>query len=199
MARLTRSQSQALNRQHLLSAAEKLFLQDGYHAVSTAKIAHEAELSTGALYSNFGGKQEIGLHVIQGVQQRYITRLEPILGAIPDPAALPAIRAWVDDALQSGWPRLELEFALDARSDPKMVLAQAERHTSMVSQLTGCLRRIGPGHTPLAPQIAEAVINLIIGLAVRHLIDPHVSARPAYDLLEIVLATLGASPPPQQS
>ncbi|MEO3787626.1 TetR/AcrR family transcriptional regulator [Actinocorallia sp. B10E7] len=194
MARLTRPETQARNREHLLSAAERLFLRDGYQSVSIAKIADEAGLSTGAVYSNFTGKQEIALHVVRGVQERYASRLEEILHTIPDPNALRALREWADDGLASGWPRLELEFALDAKSDTALLEAEAGRHRSVVARLARSLEKISPAMAPLATQGAEAIINLAIGVAVRHVIDPTVTAQPIQDLLETLFAATGLTP-----
>jgi AcrR family transcriptional regulator len=60
-ARLTREQSKALTRERLLVAARTVFARRGFHGASVEEIAAEAGHSTGALYSNFGGKEELFL------------------------------------------------------------------------------------------------------------------------------------------
>jgi AcrR family transcriptional regulator len=59
--RLTREQSKALTRERLLDAARKVFAARGFHGASVEEIAAEAGYSTGALYSNFDGKQALFL------------------------------------------------------------------------------------------------------------------------------------------
>lgn len=63
--RLTRDESQADTRAELLTAANRLFLRDGYAATSLAAIAEEAALTKGAVYSNFDSKEDLFLTVMR--------------------------------------------------------------------------------------------------------------------------------------
>jgi AcrR family transcriptional regulator len=58
-ARLTREQSKAQTRERLLDGARSVFARRGFHGASVEEIAAEAGFSTGALYSNFDGKQAL--------------------------------------------------------------------------------------------------------------------------------------------
>jgi AcrR family transcriptional regulator len=60
-ARLTREQRKALTRERLLGAARTVFASRGFHGASVEEIAAEAGFSTGALYSNFDGKEDLFL------------------------------------------------------------------------------------------------------------------------------------------
>lgn len=57
--RLTREESRKLTRKRLLDAAEEVFAQQGFHGASVEKVAEEAGYSKGAVYSNFGGKEDL--------------------------------------------------------------------------------------------------------------------------------------------
>src|ERR1700690_4333178 len=59
--RMTREQSRANTRERLLSAARSEFGRGGFHGASVEEIASEAGFSTGALYSNFEGKEDLFL------------------------------------------------------------------------------------------------------------------------------------------
>jgi AcrR family transcriptional regulator len=59
--RLTREQRKAITRDRLLSAARTVFASRGFHGASVEEIAAEAGFSTGALYSNFDGKEDLFL------------------------------------------------------------------------------------------------------------------------------------------
>lgn len=50
---LTREELQAQTRDLVLSAAERVFLQRGFHATTVAQIAAEAGRTQGSIYSNF--------------------------------------------------------------------------------------------------------------------------------------------------
>jgi AcrR family transcriptional regulator len=60
-----RDEQRALTRARLLDAARQVFAQRGYHAASLDEIAREAGATTGAIYSNFAGKEELFLALFE--------------------------------------------------------------------------------------------------------------------------------------
>src|SRR4030081_4150053 len=64
-ARLTREQSKANTRERLLLAARRVFARSGFHGASVDEIASKAGFSTGALYSNFDGKEDLFLVLME--------------------------------------------------------------------------------------------------------------------------------------
>lgn len=62
--RMTREQSRARTRTRLLDAARTVFARSGFHGASVEEIASEAGYSTGALYSNFEGKEDLFLELM---------------------------------------------------------------------------------------------------------------------------------------
>ena len=64
-ARMTREQSKAHTRERLLEAARSVFASSGFHGASVEEIAATAGFSTGALYSNFDGKEDLFLVLMQ--------------------------------------------------------------------------------------------------------------------------------------
>src|SRR5690348_12189722 len=63
--RLTREQSKAHTREKLLDAARTVFASRGFNGASVEEIASEAGFSTGALYSNFDGKEDLFLVLME--------------------------------------------------------------------------------------------------------------------------------------
>jgi AcrR family transcriptional regulator len=63
--RLTRGEAKETTRRHLLRAANRLFLRQGFTATTLAEIADEAGMTKGAVYSNFAGKEELFLTVLR--------------------------------------------------------------------------------------------------------------------------------------
>ncbi len=57
--RLSRSERQTQTRESLITAATALFARRGYDATSVDEIAEKAGVTHGAVYSNFGGKEEL--------------------------------------------------------------------------------------------------------------------------------------------
>src|SRR5918992_2559100 len=62
--RLKRDESKAKTRALLLEAAARVFARHGFHGASVEEIAEVAGFSTGALYSNFSGKEDLFLALL---------------------------------------------------------------------------------------------------------------------------------------
>ena len=62
---MTREQSKANTRERLLAAARSAFASSGFHGASVDEIASRAGFSTGALYSNFDGKEDLFLVLME--------------------------------------------------------------------------------------------------------------------------------------
>ncbi|MGC5627829.1 TetR/AcrR family transcriptional regulator [Georgenia sp. Z1344] len=62
--RRTRAEQREDTRRHLVLSALANFTSDGYHGASLEKIAADAGYSKGAVYSNFAGKAELFLAVM---------------------------------------------------------------------------------------------------------------------------------------
>src|SRR5436305_12248077 len=63
--RMTREESKANTRERLLAAARIVFARNGFHGASVEEIASTAGFSTGALYSNFDGKEDLFLVLME--------------------------------------------------------------------------------------------------------------------------------------
>ncbi|MHC5909126.1 TetR family transcriptional regulator, partial [Streptomyces sp. S6] len=64
MARLTRAQQQERTRAAVLVAARREFTEHGYAEAKIDRIAERADLTRGAVYSNFSGKRALYLAVL---------------------------------------------------------------------------------------------------------------------------------------
>jgi AcrR family transcriptional regulator len=65
-----RDRQKAATRARLLDAAEVVFAQRGFHAATVDEIAREAGATTGALYANFAGKEELFLELFDHMMAR---------------------------------------------------------------------------------------------------------------------------------
>src|SRR5687768_15584290 len=62
--RLTREEKKARTRERLIEAARTVFAQRGFAAASLDDVAEEADLTKGAVYSNFANKEDLVLAVL---------------------------------------------------------------------------------------------------------------------------------------
>lgn len=75
-------------RQHILAAARRCFVRNGFHATSMQDILREADVSTGALYRYFTSKEAIITAIVHDVLAEVASAFEARLA---DDAPLPPL------------------------------------------------------------------------------------------------------------
>jgi AcrR family transcriptional regulator len=78
--RLTREERRQLTREQVLSAALEVFEERGYVSSSVEEIASRAGFTRKAVYSNFSGKAELLLEIVERRFQAHIERVRAGLG-----------------------------------------------------------------------------------------------------------------------
>src|SRR5436190_20882359 len=97
VGRLTREQSKANTRERLLGAARSVFARSGFHGASVEEIASRAGFSTGALYSNFDGKEDLFLALMEKEIEEHAREIARAVGSRPTVAerATGGARQWM--------------------------------------------------------------------------------------------------------
>ncbi|MFI6517776.1 TetR/AcrR family transcriptional regulator [Spirillospora sp. NPDC050679] len=166
-------------RRRLLAEAARVFTERGYDDARIEDIAHAAGFTKGAVYSNFGGKQELFAAVLDQGAEDELAAVSAETGGDGDAATviervaeLIAARIVTD----TGRGQLGLEFAARAARDERIraVLApmrRAQRDTAARS-IAEVTQRTGT-----SPAVPEELAGLILhcltnGLVNEHLADP---------------------------
>jgi AcrR family transcriptional regulator len=197
MARLTRAESRARTREQLVATATELFLRDGYAATSLDAVADEAGYSKGAIYSNFSGKDELCLAVLDGIHGQQAALLAGALQQADGlDGLLDAFQAWAEKTIgDEAWTSLEVEFATNARRDPLIRRELATRDRAIRELLAELLQtyaeKFGLRLPMPAADAATALLSLGIGLGVQRAIDPTIGVHVLPDVIRI----LGTPPP----
>lgn len=95
MGRLTRAETQERNRSRVLAAAREEFVERGFRDAKIDNIAERAELTRGAVYSNFPGKQALYFAVLAQEVERAPDPPYRDLGNSPRTALAEFARAWL--------------------------------------------------------------------------------------------------------
>jgi AcrR family transcriptional regulator len=177
--RMTREQSKANTRERLLSAARTVFARGGFHGASVEEIASEAGFSTGALYSNFGGKEDLFLALMDREIEGHAREIAQAVGARSSVAerATGGARQWM--TMIEREPELLLlfmEFWAYGVRDPEVRPKVAARFAQMRQVLTQLIAD-GTREFELeldipAEQLAIAIDALADGIARQKLADP---------------------------
>jgi AcrR family transcriptional regulator len=142
--RLSRSEQRDQTRARLLDAAEKVFVDRGFHAASVDEVAEEAGYSKGAVYSNFENKDELFLAVLE---RRVDSRALAIESEVPtdqpitDQAAQAGTAFFEVFLQQSQWSLLLMEFATYAARHPNLRERFAVRNRRMRVAMAGLIDR----------------------------------------------------------
>src|ERR1700690_2612439 len=120
--RLTRAEQAGRNRALLLAAARTVFLERGYPGASVEQIADEAGFSTGVVYSQFGGKAELFLALLEArIAERAAGNSRAVEGLAGDQGIARLLEhAASTDRAEPEWGLLVIEFRVHAARDPKL-------------------------------------------------------------------------------
>jgi len=192
VTRLTRSESQARTRQRLVETARAMFLRDGYAATSLEKVAEEAGFSKGAVYSNFGGKDDLCLAVLDTIHEEVAGAVLGSLSGTDDlDEALTTFDRWADARIgDPDWSALEAEFAARSRRDPHLRAALSERNARIRGLISEALRSTCDEHGLQLPltydAAADALFSLGVGLGLQRSLDPAMDVHVLSDVVRVI-------------
>jgi AcrR family transcriptional regulator len=178
-ARLTREESRANTRERLLMAARTVFARSGFHGASVEEIASEAGFSTGALYSNFDGKEDLFLVVMERAIEEHAREITAAVAARSSVAerATGGARQWM--RMIEREPEVLLLFVefwaygvRDARVRAKVAEQFARVRELLTTLIADGVREFGLRLDIPAEQLAVAIDALADGIARQKLADP---------------------------
>lgn len=177
--RLTREQSKANTRERLLAAARGAFAESGFHGASVEEIATRAGFSTGALYSNFDGKEDLFLVLMEREIEEHSREIAEAVAKRPSVSerATGGARRWM--TMIEREPELLLLFmefwaygVRDAAVRPKVAERFAQVRRLLTRLIEDGVREFELELALPAEQLAVAVDALADGIARQRLADP---------------------------
>jgi AcrR family transcriptional regulator len=178
-SRLTREQSKANTRERLLAAARSAFAESGFHGASVEEIATRAGFSTGALYSNFDGKEDLFLVLMEREIEEHSREIAEAVAKRPSVSerATGGARRWM--TMIEREPELLLLFmefwaygVRDAAVRPKVAERFAQARRLLTQLIEDGVRELELELALPAEQLAIAVDALADGIARQRLADP---------------------------
>ena len=195
--RLSREESRAQTRAHLLDAAKQLFARQGFEGTSVDQIAEAAGFTRGAFYSNFEDKQAL---LIALIERCFDDDLAGITQLGSDLAAVSAEfqkGADLEETRHREAHLLKMEFWMCALRYPAVREAYEHHHTRLRSAIGALIEtQFAALHRPLpapADQLAAVSIALRNGLDTQKLIKPQAIPSDLYGLTLHLLLT-GTAP-----
>jgi AcrR family transcriptional regulator len=176
---MTREQSKANTRERLLGAARSVFASSGFHGASVEEIASRAGFSTGALYSNFDGKEDLFLVLMEREINEHAREIAEAVQARESVAerAAGGARRWM--TMIEREPELLLLFTefwaygvRDAQVRPKVAARFAQVRELLTRLIADGVREFDLELQMPAEQLAVAIDALADGIARQKLTDP---------------------------
>lgn len=167
--RLNRLEQGERNRRLVLDAARGVFLERGYGGATVDAIAEAAGFSKGVVYSQFAGKSDLFLALLeQRITERAAENARIAAGQEGVDGLLALLR---NDARHveegGGWSLLLVEFRIAAARDPVLNLRYAAMHTRTLDHLSETIRAVlaRGGLAPVYPPrvFAELILAIYVG------------------------------------
>jgi AcrR family transcriptional regulator len=198
--RLTREESRALTRSTLISVARQHFLRYGLGGAVAEKIAEDAGYSRGALYSNFDGKEELFLAVIEEEQAQQSNAFQLLIKEEPSgKMRLRKFRDAIADLFTDpDWIVLRAEFESGALRNERIREKFVEVHRRQIrdgGKLISELARSSEVSLSMKPnEFVMIILNLSHGLAVtQKILGAELSQKGTRHLIESLFDSLTSS------
>ena len=168
--RVTREQRRARTREELLAAATRVFAARGFNGASVDDVAADAGYTTGAVYSNFGGKEDLFLSAFEQHIARHAHEVTDAVAEQGTPGAAAQWMAFLGDAPEMFL--LFVEYWAWAVRDP----ARRERYAERFATFRETTERLIGERSELPAEerrrLAVMANALTYGVAFQRLAEP---------------------------
>ncbi|MGE3289188.1 MAG: TetR/AcrR family transcriptional regulator [Pseudonocardia sp.] len=177
--RLTRAERKEQIRADLIASAERVFGLRGFHQASLEEIAADAGWSKGAVFSNFTGKDDLFLAVVEvRNRRRQAEQTDQMRAGRTLAGGLRAAgREMADTMLRDPhWTPLLIEFWTHASRNERLRTRASAAHEQLLEGygvlITELAARDGLELVVPAKEAARSAAALARGLAIERLLDP---------------------------
>lgn len=193
--RLTRAEQKDKTRTNVVAAARQVFLRRGFHGATLDEIADEAGYTKGAVYSNFAGKDDLFLAVLDDYYERQTQTYRERVAEIEDFEVISRAVARLFlrgvQMREPGWTPLVTEFMAHAARRESLrgaVIEVRERFLDAIGELIEELAARTASEFRVPPrEVARASGAMMRGLAVERLLDPEGVSAELFEELHAAL------------
>ncbi len=172
MARLSRREQSEANRAKILTSARAHFERRGYHGASVDGIAEAAGFSKGAVYSQFGSKDELMLAVLEESIERRQRATDQLAASLGQDVHLEEVMrdAFAVSLSTPAWHAALTEFRIHAWRTPELNDRYRALHQRTIDKVAATLDRVldhrCPSDRPASQELAVAVLAANTGLVI---------------------------------
>ena len=180
--RLSRQDRKERTRADLVAAAREVFMRRGFHGASLEEISEHAGYTKGAVYSNFAGKDELFLAVLDAhAAGRARAYAEAATGAQTLESGIRALSHEMTTGAEADprWVPVLIEFWTHASRHPDLRRQVSDRHERNLDTIAALLERLAARHgaTFRIPvrEVARGHAAQRNGMELERLLDPGIA------------------------
>jgi AcrR family transcriptional regulator len=201
--RLTRGARKEQTRTDVVAAARDVFLRRGFHGASLEEITEHAGYTKGAVYSNFAGKDELFLAVLDAhAADRSRAYMEAALGGSGMEGGLRAVSREMSSGVLADprWVPVLIEFWTHASRDERLRRQVSERHERGLDTIAVLLEMLAARHGVAyripAREVARGHAAQRNGMELERLLDPDAAPPELFEEMTVgfVLGLTSARP-----
>ena len=178
-ARVSRTERVGRNREEVLAAARRVFLERGYAGASLDAIADEAGFSKGVVYSQFDSKGDLFMALLERRIAGQAGQNEAIAKRLHGREGMRALlrAARQDGEAEPGWGLLLLEFRVHAAREPALNRRYVEAHRRTIDGLAALFTRLYEGTAEPPPVSLRHLALLVLAFGPGLLLERAADAR----------------------
>jgi AcrR family transcriptional regulator len=187
-------ETQQARREHILAAAERCFIEKGFHPATMADICREAGVSPGALYTYFASKEDLITGLCKREKDRFTSELARITETVDIMTALQSLaeQYCCNEPIEK--VRLHMEIAAEAGRSETIGRTVREMDRMVCEGLASLLER-EKERGRIAPELpAETIVRAMCalgdGLFLKRAADPHFDPRPIIPVMMTMISAL---------
>lgn len=186
-------------RERLLRAAERCFIDSGFHGARMAQIAKEAQMSPGHIYHYFDSKEQIIAEMVHAHAEEKLSGLEVFEQAgdrVVD-LMVEKLEESVDPDADPFWSALMLEMSAEATRNPEIAKTLRDMDADMKARVINCL-----GDNVNRDKIdarLEVFVAILQGIGIRNILNPDIDTPAVLGLVRGIVETLFRKPHQQQA
>ncbi len=196
-------ETQHARREHILDAAERCFIDKGFHASTMDGICREAGVSSGALYTYFASKEELIVGLCEREKERFSKDLAHLAGS---PDFLGALRSMAEQfCCNEPIAKVRLHVEIGAEAGRNDIIGSTVRDMNQLVRTSFAeLLQREKDRGNIAPElpletIVRAMGALGDGLFLHRALDPSFDPKPIVPAMMTMIAALLAPVSPSNA
>lgn len=190
-------------REEILGAADKCFMEKGFHNTTMQDIYKAANLSPGAVYNYFPSKEDIVVEAVKEFSDWSVSMMAPIISEKSEESFARMFQFWLslikNEGISNENVSVQLDFYAEAIRNSNIREAVIKSQEAIHEKLIELIKHyqqaglLNAGLDPLS--IARAIMGMVFGMMIHKSLEPEVDLDAYGKVCEAMITGTFSSPP----